>query len=375
MWAAEDVRQFRASVRRFVRDELAPREPQWRVQHHPDPDDWRRAGEAGLLLPDVPEEYGGGGGTFAHHAIVIDELARAGIHLGTGIQSIVAHYVLAYGSEEQRQRWLPRLASGELIAAIAMTEPAAGSDVQAIATTARREGDHYVLNGAKTFISNAWHAGLVCIAVRTRPDAVPMRALSMLVFETAGLAGYRVGPPLDKVGMHAQDTCEIFLDDVVVPASSLLGPVDGRGFAQMMEQLPYERLGIAVAAQAVSEEAVAITARYVKERVAFGKPLFDLQNTRMVLAECAAQARVGRAFLDDCLARKLSGTLDDASTAIAKYWLTEAQGRIVDACVQLHGGYGYMTEYPIARMWADSRVQRIYAGSNEVMKELIAWAL
>jgi len=323
----------------------------------------------------VPEAYGGGGGTFAHECVVLEELARAGVHFGSQVHTTVAHYILAYGTEEQKRRWLPRMGRGELVGAIAMTEPGAGSDLQAIQTLARREGDEYAISGSKTFITNGMRAGLVCVAARTNPKAVGMRAISLIVVETDGLAGYRAGRPLEKVGMHQQDTCELFFDSVRVPAANLLGPSEGRGFAQLMEQLPYERLQIAVGAVAMAEQAVEITTRYVKERKAFGKPLLDLQNTRFKLAECKTRAQIGRVFLDSCIERYLAGRLDETSTAMAKYWLTEMQCRIVDECLQLHGGYGYMTEYPIARMWADARVQRIYAGSNEIMKELIAWSL
>ncbi|HYN11535.1 MAG TPA: acyl-CoA dehydrogenase family protein, partial [Burkholderiales bacterium] len=246
---------------------------------------------------------------------------------------------------------------------------------QAIKTSARRDGDHYVVNGSKTFITNGSHADLVCLAVKTDARVAGMRGISLIIVEAKNLPGYRVGRPLEKVGMHAQDTCELFFDEVRVPVANLLGTAEGKGFAQMMEQLPYERLSIGVGAVAMAEQAVAITTRYMRERNAFGKPLFDLQNTRFKLAECKTQAHIGRVFLDSCIERFIAGRLDDTSTAMAKYWLTEAQCRIVDECVQLHGGYGYMTEYPIARMWADSRVQRIYAGSNEIMKELIAWSL
>lgn len=374
-WINDDVRMFRDNVRAFIAKEFVPQQARWRAQHGPDVDDWLKAARAGLLLSDVPEAYGGGGGTFAHECVVLEELARAGVHFGSQVHTTVAHYILAYGTEEQKRRWLPRMGRGELVGAIAMTEPGAGSDLQAIQTLARREGDEYVISGSKTFITNGMRAGLVCVAARTNPKAVGMRAISLIVVETDGLAGYRAGRPLEKVGMQQQDTCELFFDSVRVPAANLLGPIEGRGFAQLMEQLPYERLQIAVGAVAMAEQAVEITTRYVKERKAFGKPLFDLQNTRFKLAECKTRAQVGRVFLDSCIERYLAGRLDETSTAMAKYWLTEMQCRIVDECVQLHGGYGYMTEYPIARMWADARVQRIYAGSNEIMKELIAWSL
>jgi acyl-CoA dehydrogenase len=374
-WMTDDVRIFRKTVRHFLEKEFAPHQARWREQHGPDADAWLKAGGAGLLLPDVPEEYGGGGGSFAHEAVVLEELAQAGVHFGSGIQSMVARYLVAYGNEEQKRKWLPRMASGELVAAIAMTEPGAGSDLQAIKATARRDGEHYVINGAKTFITNGANAGLVCLAVKTDPKVVGMRGLSLVMVETKNLRGYRIGRPLEKVGMHGQDTCELAFDEVRVPLANLLGTTEGKGFSQMMEQLPYERLQISVGALASAELAVAITTRHVRERMAFGKPLLELQNTRFKLAECKTQVQIGRVFLDSCIERFIAGQLDEVSTAMAKYWLTDSQCRVIDECVQLHGGYGYMTEYPIARMWADSRVQRIYAGSNEIMKELIAWSL
>ena len=373
-WMDDELRLYRESVHRFIHEEFVPHQERWREQHHPDAADWLSAGRVGLLLPDVPAEYGGGG-TFAHECIVLEELARAGVHFGSNVHSTVAHYVLAYGTEEQKRTWLPRMAAGELVGAIAMTEPAAGSDLGGIKTTAVRDGAHYVVNGSKTMITNGWHAGLVCLAVKTNPAAPTMRAISLLIVETKDLAGYSVGRPLEKVGMHGQDTCELFFENVRVPATHLLGGAEGRGMSQMMQRLPFERLSIAVGAVAMTEEAVAITIRYAKERALSGKPLMDLQNTRFTLAACATDVRVGRVFLDDCIARYIAGELGDVGAAMAKYWLTDCQCRIVDECVQLHGGYGYMTEYPIARMWADSRAQRIYAGANEVMKELIAWSL
>jgi acyl-CoA dehydrogenase len=371
----EDLRMFRRTVAQFVEKELVPHQARWRAQHGPELEAWKKAGGAGLLLVDVPEEYGGGGGSFAHEAVVLDELARNCVYFGTQVHTTVAHYILALASDEQKRRWLPCMARGELLGAIAMTEPHAGSDLQAIKTTARREGDHYVINGSKTFITNGAHAGLVVVAAKTNTKVIGMRGISLIAVETADLPGYRVGRPLEKLGMQAQAAVEMFFDEVRVPAANLLGGAEGRGFAQMMEQLPYERLQIAVGALAMAEQAVALTTQYVKERHAFGKPLFDLQNTRFKLAECKTAAQVGRVFLDNCIERFLAGRLDEPSIAMAKYWLTETQCRIVDECLQLHGGYGYMTEYPIARMWADSRVQRIYAGSNEIMKELIAWSL
>lgn len=374
-WMTDELRTFRTRVLQVIQTEFAPQQERWRRQRRPDLEAWAAAGAAGLLLPDIPREYGGGGGTFAHEVVVLEELARAGIRFAASTQSIVAHYLLAYGTEEQKCRWLPPLGRGELVAAIAMSEPAAGSDLQGIRTTARRDGDEYVIDGSKTFVTNGCNAGLVCLAAKTDVTVAGMKGLSLLMVEGKGRPGYRIGDALEKVGMHEQDTCELFFDDVRVPASNLLGPAPGQGFTQMLEQLPYERLTVAVSAVATAEQALAITARHVKERTAFGKPLIEFQNTRFKLAECRTEARIGRVFLDDCLERFLAGERDAVSCAMAKYWLTDSECRIVDECVQLHGGYGYMAEYPIARMWADSRVQRIYAGTNEIMKELIACSL
>jgi acyl-CoA dehydrogenase len=371
----DELRMFRSAVRKFVQEEFAPNQARWREQHSPDPDSWSRAGEVGILLPDIPQEYGGGGGTFAHQAVVREELARAGVHFGSDIQSIVGHYILGYGTGEQKRNWLPRMASGELVAAIAMTEPAAGSDLQGIKTAARREGDYYVVNGSKTFITNGWNAGIICLAVKTDPRAAGPKGVSLIMVEAKNQPGYHVGRSLEKVGMHGQDTCEMFFDDARVPASNLLGLAEGKGFFQMMDELPYERLSIGLTAVATAERAVAITTKYVKEREAFGKPLIEFQNTRFKLAECRTETHIGRVFVDHCIERFIAGQLDAVTAAMAKYWLTDCQWRVVDECVQLHGGYGYMTEYPIARMWTDSRVQRIYGGTNEIMKEVIGWAL
>jgi acyl-CoA dehydrogenase len=374
-WMSEETLIFRRTVRRFIEKELAPHHDRWAEQGRPDAEAWTRAGAAGLLLSDVPERYGGGGGTFAHEAVVVEELARGGLHLGFGIQSIVAHYVVAYGSEEHKHRWLPRMARGELVAAIGMTEPDAGSDLQAIRTMARKEGDHYVIDGTKTFITNGGHANLICLAVRTDAKAPGLKALSLLMLESHGLNGYRVGRSLRKLGRHAQDTCELFFEGVRVPVANRLGLGEGRGLFQMMDQLPYERLSIALAAVVAAEQAIEITTRYVKDRKLYGKSLLDLQNTRFKLAECKTEANIGRVFVDNCIQQFITGRLDPITAAMAKYWLTECECRTIDTCMQLHGGYGYMQEYPIGRMWADSRVERIYAGSNEVMKEVIAGSL
>jgi acyl-CoA dehydrogenase len=371
----DDVALFRRTASQFIQKEFVPHHARWCLQHGPDAAAWTQAGAVGLLLPDIAQAYGGGGGSFAHEAVVLEELARSGVQFGAGIQSVVAHYILAYGSEAQKRAWLPRMARGELVGAIAMSEPGAGSDLQGIQANARRDGEHYVINGSKTFVTNGTHAGLVCLALKTDTKVAGWKGISLVIVETQGLAGYQAGRALEKIGMHAQDTCELFFADMRVPVANLLGSAEGKGFAQMMEQLPYERLTVGVSAVAATERAVDLTTRYVKQRTAFGKPLIDLQNTRFQLAQCATEARVGRVFLDHCIERFVAGELDDATTAMAKYWLTDSQGRVLDACVQMHGGYGCMMEYPIARMWADGRAQRIYAGSNEIMKEVIAWSL
>jgi acyl-CoA dehydrogenase len=374
-WCSEDVELFRRTVRHFVQEAFVPVQARWRKDGHPGREAWTQAGQAGLLLPEVPEAYGGGGGSVAHEIVVLEELARAGVRFGSSVQSIVARYLVAYGSEEQKRAWLPRMARGELVAAIAMTEPGAGSDLQAIRMTARREGAEYVLDGAKTFITNGWLAGLVCLAVKTDPRAPGPKGISLVCAEPRELQGYTVRPPVEKLGRHGQDVCELCFEGVRVPAANLLGPAEGRGFFQMMEQLPYERLGLAASAVATAEEALRLTVQYAKDRAAFGKPLLELQNTRMKLAECRTAAQVTRVFVDHCVSASLAGKLDPVTTAMAKYWATEQECRILDECVQIHGGYGYMAEYLVARMWADARVERIYGGANELMKELIAWSL
>lgn len=374
-WMTDELRMFRRTARHFIEKEFAPQQDCWRKDQRPAADAWTRAGEAGLLLTDIPEDYAGGGGHFGHEAVVIEELAQAGVHFATFVHSSVAHYIRDYASDELKREWLPRMASGELVGAVAITEPGAGSDVKAIRTTARRSGNDYLINGSKTFVTNGWHAGVVCVAVKTDSTAPGLKGISLIALETKNLSGYRIGKPLDKVGMHGQDTCELFFDNVRVPASHLLGGVEGRGFSQIMEKMTFERLAIATIAAVTSERAVTLTSKYVNERSAFGNPLIDFQNTRFTLARCRTEAHIGRVFLDRCIGEFIAGRLDDATAAMAKYWLSECECRIVDDCLQLHGGYGYMTEYPIARMWTDSRVHRIYAGSNEILKELIALSL
>jgi acyl-CoA dehydrogenase len=374
-WMNEELRMFRKALREFIQEEFVPKQSKWREQHQPDLEAWKQAGATGLLLADIPEEYGGGGGTFAHNAVVTEELAQAGVNFGTGVQSIVSHYILHYGNEEQKKKWLPAMAQGELIGAIAMTEPSAGSDLQAIKTTAQRDGNEYVISGSKTFITNGSVANLVCIAAKTNPKVPGFRGISMIVAETKNLAGYRVGKSLEKVGMHEIDTCELFFDDVRVPAPNLLGKSEGAGFAQLMDQLRYERLMISVGAIAAIERALDLTIRYAKERKAFGQTLIEFQNARFKLAQAKTEAQIGRVYVDNCVMQFLAGKMDAVTAAMVKYWTTECQSRILDDCVQLFGGYGYMSEYPIARMWMDGRVQRIYAGSNEILVELIGSSL
>ena len=374
-WMDDDLRMLREAVSRFVESEMVPHEARWRAQHHVDRETWRSAGEAGFLLMDVPDEFGGGGGDFRHEAVLYEELARRGISgFGQGVHSIAAHYVLNYGTPEQKSRWLPRMARGELIGAIAMTEPGAGSDLKGIRTRAVRDGDHYVVNGSKIFITNGSIATILMLVVRTDP-ADRSRGLSIIMVETEGLAGYRVGRVLDKMGMTAQDTAELFFEDVRVPADCLLGGAEGEGMHQLMGDLPYERLTIAVGGVGMMEGAVAETLRYVNERKAFGQSIASFQNTRFKLAEVATKTRVARTFVDDCIQRLVAGSLDTETAAMAKWWVTDTQQEVIDECVQLHGGYGYMNEYLVCRMFADSRVQRIYGGTNEIMKELISRSL
>jgi acyl-CoA dehydrogenase len=371
-WMDDDLQMLRDAVSRFVESEMLPKEPQWRAQHHVDRATWRAAGEAGFLLMDVPAEYGGGGGDFRHEAVLYEETARRGISgFGQGVHSIAAHYVLNYGSEEQKQRWLPRMARGELIGAIGMTEPGAGSDLKGIRTRAVREGADYVVNGSKTFITNGSIATLMMLVVRTDP-ADRTRGLSIFMVETEGRPGYRVGRVLDKLGLTAQDTAELYFEDMRVPADCLLGGVEGKGMHQLMGDLPYERLTIALGGVAAMEGAVAETARYVKERKAFGQAIGEFQNTRFKLAEVTTITRVARTFVDRCIEQLVDGSLDTETAAMAKWWVTDMQQQVIDECLQLHGGYGYMNEYLVCRMFADSRVQRIYGGTNEIMKELIS---
>jgi len=374
-WIDDEMEMFRDAARRFVENEIVPNDARWREQHLVDREIWNKAGEVGLLCTDIPAEYGGVGGDVRHEAVVVEELARRGISsFGHQVHSILAHYVLNYGSEEQKREWLPRMASGELVGAIAMTEPGAGSDLQAVKTRAVRDGDHYVLNGAKTFISNGFHAGLVGVVAKTDPS-LGSKGISIIMVETKDLPGYRVGRVLDKIGQNGWDTAEMFFDDCRVPASCLLGPGEGQGFVQLMRDLPYERAFLALAGVAAMEYALALTVDYTRSRKAFGQPLIQMQNTRFKLAEVKMQVHVARVFIDDCIAKLNAGTLDTVTASMAKCWITDTQCRVIDECLQLFGGYGYMREYPISQLYTDARVQRIYGGANEIMKEIVARSL
>jgi acyl-CoA dehydrogenase len=364
-------------ARDFFVKEVMPLQEKAVKQGHPDKELYRRAGDLGLLCMSIPEEFGGGGGSFTHDAVLFTEQVWSGdssLHLGVHA-TIVPHYLNAYAADEGKRRWLPKLASGEWVGAIAMTEPGAGSDLQAITTRAVRDGNEYVLTGAKTFISNGYTCDLVIVAAKTDPSK-GAAGVSLLVVEVDDdTPGFSRGRIIDKIGQKGQDTTELFFDGVRVPASHLLGGVEGQGFVQLMQQLAMERLICAVAAVASMERAVSLAVEYTKQRTLFGKSLFDMQNTRFELADCAGTARLCRVFVDDCIARFLAGDLDPTTAAIAKAQTTDHQGKVLDRCLQLFGGYGYTTEYPIGVMFTDARIQRIYAGSNEVMKELIARAL
>ncbi|TSD99314.1 acyl-CoA dehydrogenase [Skermania sp. ID1734] len=374
-WLDEDLDALRDLARAFFEKELKPNIDKYIEQHHVDRDLWNKAGELGLLCLSIPEEYGGGGGTFAHEAVLMEEQARIGdSSWGNAVHSVIAaHYLLGYGSEEQKQKWLPKMASGEVVCAIAMTEPGTGSDLQNVKTKAVRQGDEYVINGSKTFITNGGQADLIITVVKT-DSSQGANGISLVLVE-ADREGFRRGRVLDKIGQKGQDTSELFFEDVRVPVSNLLGTQEGLGFIQLMQQLPQERLIIAVGSVAGMEVALEHTLRYTKERQAFGKPVFAFQNTKFKLAEVATDAKIGRVFVDDCIVRHIRGELDIPTVAMAKWWTTERAMVVADECLQLFGGYGYMTEYPIARMWADQRVQKIYAGTNEIMKEIIARTL
>jgi acyl-CoA dehydrogenase len=375
-WMTEELDTFRDQFRKFLAKDLAPHAEKWREQKMVDRSAWRGLGEMGALLPSVPEAYGGLGTTFAYDAAVLEDIESAVPEVTTGVSvhsAIVAHYILNYGSEEQKKRWLPKMASGEMVGAIAMTEPGTGSDLQAVKTTAKKQGNSYVINGQKTFITNGQAADLVVVVARTGGPGA--KGLSLIVVETDGAEGYRRGRNLDKIGLHASDTSELFFDNVTVPPENLLGNEEGSGFVQLMQQLPQERLSLAIGAVASMERAVKVTADYTKERTAFGKPLIEFQNTAFKLAERKTEAVIARVFVDWCVERLVAGDLDTVTASMAKWWCSQKQVETADECLQLHGGYGYMQEYPISRMFIDARIQKIYGGTNEIMKVLIARSL
>jgi len=375
-WMIEDVVLLEEQARRLIAAEFVPHLEKWHDEHFYPREVWTKAGAAGLLCASMPEDYGGAGGSFAHEAVIDREYSLAGFDtFGASLHSgIVAPYILNYGTEEQKRRWLPKLATGELIGAIAMSEPGTGSDLQGVRTTAKKSGNGYVLNGSKTFITNGQHANLIIVVAKTDPKQ-GAKGVSLMVVETADAQGFRRGRKLKKLGMDSADTSELFFEDVALPAESLLGIEEGQGFYQLMKELPQERLIVSVHAVAMIERALALTIDYVKQRQAFGKKIVEFQNTQFVLAECKSEATVAKVFLNHCIERHVKGELDTVTASMAKYWLSDLVGKIVDRCLQLFGGYGYMDEYPISRLYRDARVMRIYAGTNEIMKLMIARSL
>jgi acyl-CoA dehydrogenase len=375
-WLDDELRILQDAAGKFFTKEFAPLNDKWIEQGKVDRDAWRKAGSAGFLCAEVPLEYGGGGGDYRHETVIMEEQLRAGVS-GFGNQvhsSIVAPYIVNYGSEEQKQRWLPKMASGEMVGAIAMTEPNTGSDLQAVRTTALRDGDDYLINGSKTYITNGQHADLVIVVAKTDPN-LGAKGISLIVVETEDNPGFERGRNLKKMGLKAADTSELSFADCRVPAANRLGEEEGRGFVQLMQQLPQERLNIAQAAVVAMERAIEITVDFVRERKAFGQRVLDFQNTKFKLAECKTEALIARTFVDQCVLKLVDKQLDATTASMAKYWCTQKQCEIIDECLQLHGGAGYMDEYEISRMYADARVQKIYGGTNEIMKELIGRSL
>lgn len=374
---SDDLRMFERSVDRFLDDHCGPVETaKWRAQGSVEPATWRRAGEAGLLGVSIPQQYGGAGADFRFEAILIERLGiKHALNFSIPLHNaVVAPYLLDYASEEQKRRWLPRVTAGEAILAVAMSEPSVGSDLKAMRTSARRDGDEYVLNGQKTFISNGLHASLIVVAAKTDSSA-GAHGMSLFVVETDKVTGFERGRLLNKMGQEGKDTTELFFSEMRIPAENLLGGAEGQGFRMLMQKLPQERLVIAWQAIGMIEAALTATLDYVRQRHVFGKPLLDMQNTQFKLAECKTQATVAKAFLYHCTERLLEGTLDSTMASMAKYSITETQSKIIDECLQLFGGYGYMLEYPIAEMYKDARAYRIYGGANEIMKLLIARSL
>ncbi len=375
-WLDGEVSLVSDMANRFMENEIAPHYEAYEKQEIVPRERWQLAGANGLLCAAMPEEYGGAGGTYAHEAAIIEAIGHHGVD-GFGIalhSAIVAPYILHYGSEDQKKKWLPKLATGELIGAIAMTEPGTGSDLQGVKTSAARDGNQYRINGSKTFITNGQNANLIILVAKTDPSQ-GAKGTSLIVIETDEVEGFKRGRNLDKIGLKSNDTSELFFNDVKVPTANLLGPEEGQGFVQLMSELPQERLIIANQAMASIELALALTIDYVKERKAFGKAVIDFQNTQFKLAELKSEATMAKAFVNHCVTQHLAGNLDTATASMAKYLLTDLQGKVMDECLQLFGGYGYMNEYPIARMYRDARVQRIYGGTNEIMKVLISRTL
>jgi len=375
-WMTEDLVLLEEQARRFMQTEFVPHLDQWHDEHMYPREVWTKAGQAGLLCPSMPEEYGGAGGTFAHDAIINREYSLAGFDtFGAPLHSgIVAPYILHYGTDEQKKRWLPKLATGELIGAIAMSEPGTGSDLQGVRTTAVKKGNRYVLNGSKTFITNGQHANLIVVVAKTDPKE-RAKGISLMVVETDDAQGFRRGRKLKKLGMDSADTSELFFEEVSLPTENLLGTEEGQGFAQLMQELPQERLIVALHAVAMMERALVLTIDYVKQRQAFGKTIIEFQNTQFELAECKTETTVAKVFIDHCIERHVAGQLDTVTASMAKAWATDLLGKTVDRCLQLFGGYGYMDEYPISRLYRDARVMRIYAGTNEIMNLMIARSL
>lgn len=370
----EEMQLFRENVRRFVANTMAPSYEQWEREGIFPRELWNRLGQQGLLCVDIPETYGGYGADFDFSMVVLEEFSRANFSAVGGPMTvhsdIVAHYLLGHGSEAQKQQYLPAMVSGECVGALAMTEPGTGSDLQSIRTSARRDGDHYLINGSKTFITNGQHCDLVIVVARSNPQAAGSRGTTLFLVDTTA-AGFSRGRNFEKIGLHASDTSELFFEDVRVPATAILGELD-QGFAVLMGELQRERLSLAVGAVAAAEGVLAECVAYVKERQAFGKPVAAFQNTKFKLAEVATDIRVHRSFVEECKALITRGELDVATASMAKVSCTEMQGRVADSCLQLYGGYGYMREYGVSRAFVDARVQRIYGGTSEIMKELIS---